>query len=134
MGHVDIAIITGLTIELTRNYLGGIHMKTWYGCTAVTVLFYIVVLACGENIILSSKLQNSSKQRPKYNQHRKNMIKARGIAGVLIIGAVSLGVKSYNNYIVWIWLLQIIEVMILKLSSLIKRNKKGVTMRDAEEG
>jgi len=62
------------------------------------------------------------------------MIKARGIAGVLIIGAVSLGVKSYNNYIVWIWLLQIIEVMILKLSSLIKRNKKGVTMRDAEEG
>jgi len=30
--------------------------------------------------------------------------------------------------------LQIIEVMILKLSSLIKRNKKGVTMRDAEEG
>ena len=141
MGHVDIAIITGLTIELTRNYLGGIRMKTWYGCTAVTVLFYIVVLACGENIILSSKLQNSlwvseivvialfapipSKQRPKYNQHRKNMIKARGIAGVLIIGAVSLGVKSYNNYIVWIWLLQIIEVMILKLSSLIKRNKKG---------
>ena len=114
----------------------------------MTVLFYIVVLACGENIILSSKLQNSlwvseivvialfapipSKQRPKYNQHRKNMIKARGIAGVLIIGAVSLGVKSYN--IVWIWLLQIIEVMILKLSSLIKRNKKGVTMRDAEEG
>ncbi|CBK83339.1 Accessory gene regulator B [Coprococcus sp. ART55/1] len=100
-------------------------MKTWYGCTAVTVLFYIVVLACGENIILSSKLQNSlwvseivvialfapipSKQRPKYNQHRKNMIKARGIAGVLIIGAVSLGVKSYNNYIVWIWLLQIIN-------------------------
>ena len=62
------------------------------------------------------------------------MIKARGIAGVLIIGAVSLGVKSYNNYIVWIWLLQIIEVMILKLLSLIKRNKKGVTMRDAEEG
>ena len=62
------------------------------------------------------------------------MIKARGIAGVLIIGAVSLGVKSYNNYIVWIWLLQIIEVMILKLSSLIKRNKKRVTMRDAEEG
>lgn len=139
LGHVDIAIIIGLTIELTRNYLGGIHMKTWYGCTAVTVLFCIVVLACGENIILSSKLQNSlwvaeivvialfapiqSKQRPKYNQHRKNMIKARGIAGVLIIGAVSLGVKSYNNYIVWIWLLQIIEVMILKLSSLIKRNK-----------
>ena len=33
----------------------------------------------------------------------------RGIAGVLIIGAVSLGVKSYNNYIVWIWLLQIIN-------------------------
>ena len=134
MGHVDIAIITGLTIELTRNYLGGIHMKTWYGCTAVTVLFYIVVLACGENIILSSKLQNSLWVSEKYNQHRKNMIKARGIAGVLIIGAVSLGVKSYNNYIVWIWLLQIIEVMILKLSSLIKRNKKGVTMRDAEEG
>ena len=139
LGHVDIAIIIGLTIELTRNYLGGIHMKTWYGCTAVTVLFCIVVLACGENIILSSKLQNSlwvaeivvialfapipSKQRPKYNQHRKNMIKARGIAGVLIIGAVSLAVKSYNNYIVWIWLLQIIEVMISKLSSLIKRNK-----------
>lgn len=53
------------------------------------------------------------------------MIKARGIAGVLIIGAVSLGVKSYNNYIVWIWLLQIIEVMILKLSSLIKEIKRG---------
>ena len=108
LGHVDIAIITGLTIELTRNYLGGIHIA----------LFAPI----------------PSKQRPKYNQHRKNMIKARGIAGVLIIGAVSLGVKSYNNYIVWIWLLQIIEVMILKLSSLIKRNKKGVTMRDAEEG
>ena len=68
-----------------------------------------IILWVSEIVVIALFAPIPSKQRPKYNQHRKNMIKARGIAGVLIIGAVSLGVKSYNNYIVWIWLLQIIN-------------------------
>lgn len=36
-----------VVILLTRTYMGGIHMKTWMGCTIMTILVYICAVEGG---------------------------------------------------------------------------------------
>jgi len=39
-----------VVICLTRVYMGGVHMRTWFGCTFMTVGIHACAVMCGSNI------------------------------------------------------------------------------------
>lgn len=96
-GRLPECIVCYVVVCLTRVYMGGIHMRTWLGCTFMTVGVHVCAVWCGEWIDLSmaciwifvavlslmlSVAPISSPQRPIYVGRARWKIKSKGILGI----------------------------------------------------
>lgn len=52
-----------------------------------------------------------SPQRPKYKGKRRQKVRIRGCAGIVIAFGASYFLINFSNYILWVLLLEIIEVV-----------------------
>ncbi len=129
-GRLPECIVCYVVVCLTRVYMGGIHMRTWLGCTLMTVGVHVCAVWCGEWVDLSmawiwifvavlslmlSVAPISSPQRPIYVGWARWKIKSKGILGILISFVGFCVLDNFSNYILWVLLLEVIEVMCLEI-------------------
>lgn len=125
-GYLRECAVCYVVIGLTRTYLGGVHMRSWLGCTFMTIAVHICAVVCGTQIdiknmcglifigmlllmVLAAPLP--SPQRPLYRGRKRIKIKCRGIIGILIALTGYFVIDNFGNYILWVLLLEIIEVV-----------------------
>ncbi len=126
MGKFKECLICYVVILLTRTCIGGIHMRTWIGCTIMTIGVHLCAVGCGMWVDISSLwiwifvvafalmvivAPLPSPQRPNYRGRRKMWLKFRGCTGVIISFAGWSILNNFGNYILWVLLLEIIEVV-----------------------
>lgn len=115
-----------VVICLTRVYMGGVHMRTWFGCTFMTVGIHACAVMCGSNIdikrawvwvfsivliLMICVAPIPSPQRPDYTGRTRRKIKGKGIMGVLMSLVGYCVLDNFSNYILWVLLLEIIEMV-----------------------
>lgn len=136
------ALVCMLVISLTRKFMGGMHMTTWFGCTMMTTMVYSLAIIGGKIFHFSLLMQSASillcvlmvilyaplpsEQRPKYIGKKRINIKIRCIAGLMVSVVLSVIMKSYSSTITCILLLEIIEaILVVCKKSILPDIKKG---------
>ena len=136
------ALVCMLVISLTRKFMGGMHMTTWFGCTMMTTMVYSLAIIGGKIFHFSLLMQSASillcvlmvilyaplpsEQRPKYIGKKRINIKIRCIAGLMVSAVLSVIMKSYSSTITCILLLEIIEaILVVCKKSILPDIKKG---------
>ena len=129
-----------VVILLTRTYMGGIHMKTWMGCTIMTILVYICAVEGGcwidvhsieicifivAVIFMVLIAPIPSPQRPNYGATKKRRLKIQGCIGIMMSYLMYCYIDDLSNYILWVLLLEIIEVICVESTHLILRKIKS---------
>lgn len=54
------ALVCMLVISLTRKFMGGMHMTTWFGCTMMTTMVYSLAIIGGKIFHFSLLMQSAS--------------------------------------------------------------------------
>lgn len=129
-GRLRECFVCYVVICLTRVYMGGFHMRTWIGCTFMTVGVHICAVWCGGNIdirlawvlifasvllLMICEAPLSSPQRPTYMGKIRRKIKYKGIVGILISFVGYCVLDNFSNYILWVLLLEVIEVVCVEV-------------------
>ena len=138
MGKLKECLICYVVILLTRTCMGGIHMSTWHGCTIMTIVVHMCAIECGIWIdiiflrtwifVIAMVLMMlvdplPSPKRPKYKGKRRQKVRIRGCAGIVIAFGASYFLINFSNYILWVLLLEIIEVVCFVASHAISQMK-----------
>lgn len=116
-------------VNVTRVYLGGLHMKTSLGCMMVSVLIYGTAILCGTIFPVPTYCQMllwfvcvvvmilyapfPSPQRPKYSKAKRDIFKRKGVFGLLLVALLVVVYRKYAHYMMWILLLQLFETVIV---------------------
>lgn len=145
-GYVKEFILCWLTINFTRRYIGGLHMKTGEGCLIVSFLIYFVAIVMGEIMSLSPIFKLAvliadiliaicygpfpSAQRPRYSNKTKRKFRIKGIVGMCMVVMADALMHISTGCMLWILILQIIESIVVVL----KINMNERRERHYEEG
>lgn len=129
-----------LTVNLIRRYLGGLHMKTNIGCSITSVMIYTAAIIGGRcfrispiasvcivlmiAVLIIYLAPIPSPNRINYTKKQKMTMKKKGIVGLLIVCAVAILVETYRNYIVWILILQMLEVLVVMMPDIFKEYRE----------
>ena len=129
-----------LTVNLIRVYLGGLHMKTQAGCFMLSFAVYLSAIIGGkmvnipfaggiiifaviiDMIILYAPIP--SRERPVYSYRSRRKIKIRGTVGTCIVFLIAVLFQEYRNFMIWILILQVAEVIVVKFRNLIIKNEE----------
>ncbi len=125
-------IYSFFTLSMLRPYTGGIHFKTYKGCLAFSVVFFIVAILLAYNITLNNTIVTivsllslliisllapvPAKTRPVYSPRK--VCRFRLISGLIVsCHFVLYLLASKNPYIInsiWVIALQCIQILIGK--------------------
>ena len=124
-------LVCMFTVFFIRQFMGGIHMKSALGCLLFSLSVYSVTIAADTYLIIPIPLRIMfavtllilmilfapipSPNRPRYSVKKRRTIKLSGVLGIGITLMGSVIFHDYSNCVFWIYFLQIVEVMMVKI-------------------
>ncbi len=146
MGYGKEFIFCFLVIFFIRRYLGGVHMKTQFGCLLFSLMVYGVAIFWGNHIhitvigsgvvfivlivMMVAFAPIETAESPPYTKREKRNIKIKGLIGIFLIFIMYMIFDSYRGHMMTVFLVQILEVIVVKTNENImtkkrKRSSKG---------
>lgn len=141
MGKLPEFLLCAAVLGLTRVYLGGIHMKTFWGCLSYSFIYFLILIYLLDGYIALSRLvcmivyilnillvswiaPVETKQRFLYSKAQRMKIKYKSVA--VVVGCSVFGVvfSKWSQLVAWIFILQIIEILGNKLYTSIQVSKR----------
>lgn len=121
-------LICYTTTILIRPFLGGLHMKTMFGCFVFSVIVFSAVIMCEsiveipyficlaelvvEALVIYKFAPIPSKERPRYTVDQKCKIRHNGLIGELLCIVLMSLFTETRNIIIWMMIFQQLEVYI----------------------
>lgn len=128
-GKLEPFLCVFTVLIFTRMFLGGLHMKTYWGCLFFSVFYFFIAVMIGGNIAFPLEVKCllflvsigmmfkfaplPAVHNPHYSNKQKKGIKLKGVICLVIIFLFSLFIKGYSDYIVAVLVLQQIETILV---------------------
>lgn len=140
LGFAKEFVLCWLAINITRRYIGGLHMKTGVGCLILSFFIYFTAIIMGEIVSLSTVQKIivlivdviiaflygpfPSEQRPRYSEKTKRKFRIKGIVGICIVVLADVTMDLPTECMMWILILQIMESVIAVFKINIRERRK----------
>lgn len=125
-----LALVVLLSI---RNFSGGIHLKTYFGCLVFTFSFLLLTIIFSENIVFNYSMQNlilffsilamaaigpiTSSNRPALTQKQNIVYRSIGCTMLTFYFILFVAMKTfpYRNLCFWVIVFQILQLVVAKI-------------------